>query len=228
MAADPSWDQVMSSSSLRDAIDRIIPVDDWPGGWVGGVGSYLAGAAAELQWTTPALLRFNAQLEATRFTEIRSAEKDLVLSRLAAGADTRPDFDVLLRLCWEGYYAQSRLPADDGKPGSWHTPAGLSMTGFREIPDGVTPIEPSLPEGIATGAVRDHYDAVVIGSGPGGGVAAQVLAAAGYSILVVERAEPYSNRQLRGDHLHGKRNAVYRSTVGPGAGHPRIAVAGTH
>ena len=70
---------------------------------------------------------------------------------------------------------------------------------------------------------RAHYDAIVIGSGPGGGVAAQTLALAGHSVLVVERARALSNAQLRGDHLHGKRNAVYNSVAGPGRDHPRIS-----
>ena len=39
----------------------------------------------------------------------------------------------------------------------------------------------------------------------------------------VERARALSNGQLRGDHLHGKRNAVYNSVAGPGRGHPRIS-----
>jgi choline dehydrogenase-like flavoprotein len=69
--------------------------------------------------------------------------------------------------------------------------------------------------------VRRSYDAVVVGSGPGGGVAAALLAEAGKHVLLVERAPAKPNAALRGDHLHGKRNQVYSNVAGPGAGHPR-------
>ena len=67
------------------------------------------------------------------------------------------------------------------------------MIGFREVPDGVTPVEPELPAMTPPSRLRAHYDAIVIGSGPGGGVAAQTLALAGHSVLIVERARALSN-----------------------------------
>ena len=49
-----------------------------------------------------------------------------------------------------------------------------------------------------------------------------MLAAAGARVLLVERARAHTDAELRGDHLHGKRAAVYRPAAGPGAGHPRV------
>jgi choline dehydrogenase-like flavoprotein len=45
-------------------------------------------------------------------------------------------------------------------------------------------------------ATSDHYDIIVIGSGPGGGSLAQRLAATGKSVLMLERGG-YLPRELR-------------------------------
>ena len=44
------WLEVIASAELRAAIDRIIPADDWPAGWDGGVGQYLTTSSTELRW----------------------------------------------------------------------------------------------------------------------------------------------------------------------------------
>ncbi|MFL6064699.1 MAG: GMC oxidoreductase [Friedmanniella sp.] len=216
------WREVTTAAALRAAVDRIIPADDWPAGWEGGVGAYLAENSTEQRWALDGLERLVAELERRRFAAAAPDEQDQTLQDIAGQPGLGVDLTALVRLCWEGFYASRRSAAERGPDQSW--PAGLTMLGFRDVPEGVTPVEPALPAATPADRLRAHYDAVVIGSGPGGGAAAQTLALAGHSVLVVERARPLSNSSLRGDHLHGKRNAVYTSVAGPGPGHPRVAV----
>ena len=219
---DDRWRRVAGSPQLRAAVDRVIPADAWPGGWDGGVGAYLTGSGQEQRWALDGLERLVAELAGRGFADAGPAGQDEVLQDLSGQPDASADLAGLVRLCWEGYYASRYSAADPAHDRAW--PAGLSMLGFRDVPEGVTPVESELPAGIPPEQLRAHYDAVVVGSGPGGGAAAQTLARAGRSVLVVERAQALPGAGLRGDHLHGKRNAVYTSVAGPGPRHPRVAV----
>ena len=217
------------TANIRAAVDRIIPADDWPAGWDGGISAYASLAGEELDWAHPALGWLDTALDTaahaiggSTFTLLSAEQQDAILTSLEIAEDP-PDaaahFAALRRICWEGYYASSA----QGRPMRRHTPIGLEMVGFRAVPLDVTPVEPDPIEGIRPDQVRAGYDAIVIGSGPGGGVAAATLASAGKTVLLIERSLPLPNAALRGDHLHGKRNAVYTPSAGPGAGHPRLA-----
>jgi hypothetical protein len=207
---------VGESATLRAAVDRVIPGDEWPAGWAGGVGEYLTDPEGVLAWAAEPLTEFVRLLDAAStgagFADLPARAQDDILRRASDRTVVRPLFDALLRVCWEGYYAQTRR----------RRPAGIDMVDFHSVPAGVRPVEPPPLPSIEPSRVAKHYDAVIVGSGPGAGAAAWTLADAGKRVLVVERAANLSNGRLRGDHLRGKRNGVYDVTVAPGAGDPRV------
>ncbi|MBH0009103.1 glucose-methanol-choline oxidoreductase [Salinibacterium sp. UTAS2018] len=220
--------QLVSLATLRAAVNRIIPADNFPAGWEGGVADHLVPGAdsgladaainPELDWALAALCSLGDRLDdavgggLASFSRAPAAEQDRVLSELGQLAEAADELATLLRISWEGFYA----------PSEGRDPAGPGMVGFRSLPEGVEPVEPELLPTITVDQLRGSYDAVIIGSGPGGASAARVLTERGKNVLIVERALQLSQAALRDDHLHGKRTGLYNSVVGPGAGHPRV------
>lgn len=208
---DTDVDADAPAPELVAAVDRIIPGDGWPSGWSGGVAAHLAPDNTDIDGARGLLAALSVRLRASGFLELDASGQDAVLSSIEADPQSAAEFEALRRLSFEGYYA-----AQEGR-----SPAGLPMIGFRTVPVGVTPVEPEPVPVTAPRDIRPSYDAIVIGSGPGGGAVVRALTAAGREVLLIERSRMRRNSELRLDHLHGKRNAVYTPTAGPGVGHPR-------
>ena len=70
-----------------------------------------------------------------------------------------------------------------------------------------------------------EFDAIVIGAGAGGGVAACVLAEAGKHVLLLERGKALQWKDVSRDHLRNHRLGTYGHNTGPvPADNPRVGV----
>ncbi|GMK37728.1 hypothetical protein PCCS19_07820 [Paenibacillus sp. CCS19] len=216
---------------LKAVTNRLIPEDEWPSAVDGGALTYLERHAAQdpVTWDNviePGLraLHEEALLRHARlFSELSAEEQDRLLrdaehdSFESWPVSSKQFFHTLLNLAAEGYY---------GNPDSGGNLEGKSwdMIGFRPGP--ITNIDTPVPEvdlpQKSFEQLRDRYDAVVIGAGAGGSVAAAVLAEAGLQVLVVERGSWLRYSEVGRDHLRNHRLSHYGHNTGPALdGHPR-------
>lgn len=126
--------------TLRSALNRLIPADDYPGAWEAGVGDYIAG---QLQGDSQHLLTsYRLGLNAVdaeavltygqHFAELYPARQDALLANLERGitgtlwlTPAAGFMNALIQHAAEGYYAD---PAQGGNRGarSW------AMMGFDQ------------------------------------------------------------------------------------------------
>lgn len=210
-------------ASIRALIDTIIPADEWPAGWAGGVRRLLEEHGDDfMSWAWRPLLVAADALDKAADDEfgVRSARLDessrrRLLDELlesTAPEDIRAAVTSAILVADQGYYAGTSEPA------------GWAMVSYSDLPQGVVPVEPELVVGLPLSELADDYDIVVIGAGAGGGVAAAELAERGLHVLLVERSHPMTQASLRSNHLQDKRTALYDVTAGPHGGSPRILV----
>ena len=119
--------------TLRAAIDRIIPPDDYPGAWDAGVGDYLArqldrelSTSVELYRQGLSCLEAEAGLRyQSTFGELSDDEKDLILSQVEQGDVRAPwtissqyFFRLLVETTVEGFYSDPEQGGNRGRV-SW-------------------------------------------------------------------------------------------------------------
>ena len=216
--------------TLAALADTIVPPDEWAGGWRGGFARLLDEHGDDfLSFALPIIAQAVEQVNAAaqerhgaRFGELDDEVREALFADLVSD-ETPPDFSPttksvdgsrplrsLISLVFQGFYAGTREPA------------GWGMVGYSAVPEGVTPLDTYPPVGKDNEEIEDHYDVIIVGSGAGGGVVAAELSEAGKHVLLIERAAPYRDSELRGNHIQGKRAALYDVTASPHAGNPRI------
>jgi choline dehydrogenase-like flavoprotein len=219
---------------LEAVADRIIPEDAWPSATDAGVLTYLERRADEdvatwIDLVEPGLHALEAEAIAhyqRPFSELTASVQDGLLHALECGlvqdwpVSPQRFFTTLLSLIIEGYYGNPEAGGNrEGK--SW------DMIGFHpgivtEIPVPVP--ETDLPQRTFD-QLQDRYDAVVVGAGAGGSVAAAMLSEAGLRVLVVERGSWLRYDQIGRDHVRNHRFNKYGHNTGPGLeGNPRTII----
>ena len=220
---------------LARLFDIVIPQDEDPGGWYGGVERLLAEHGLDfMAWSIEPLRNAVRQIEQRARSEAGREFLDLDNDAQTAifcaiyndeirdsseAVRSTSDFGnrialsplaTVIAVGFEGFYGGTREPA------------GWKVAGFTPLPVDVTPVDTQTTASSAVDQLPASYDTIVIGAGAGGGVAAAELAEAGQHVLLIERGRELASRDLRGNHLQGKRLAEYDVIAGPGPGNPRV------
>ncbi|MFC4244187.1 GMC oxidoreductase [Gryllotalpicola reticulitermitis] len=179
--------------------DRVVPRDDWPSASDAGALEFLGTVLGEREDWIPRLDELLTAIDPT----------------------TSEHWEWFAQLISGGFYAD---PANGGNRGR----ASWRMLNWRPEPrDGwpaTVPVDDALVTPTTPGALRQRYDAIVIGSGAGGGVAAAGLAESGYRVLVVEAGGWPTVGDLSRDHIRNPRSEWNLSVLSGFAdfGHPRV------
>ena len=147
-------------------------------------------------------------------------ERGAALRALIEGAPLT-EHQWFVRVVAESYYA-------DPENGGNYAGASFRMIGFSYAPEVDVPYE--LPHYAAPdiASLDAHYEAIVVGSGAGGGVISRKLSVAGLKVLCIERGRYLQRAQVPMDHLRNHRFARYGHNVGPPInGNPRVIVSST-
>jgi len=166
---------------LRTLLDLVIPADDWPSASGAGGEAFLERYLEERP-------------------DLRPRVADLVNS---ADPVREPAWPWFAELVSAGFYA------DPGNGGN-RDRASWRMIGWAPEPEGgwsgPVPVPEPPPVVVDPDRLSARYDAVVIGSGPGGGTSACLLAESGRRVLVVEAGGWPSTASLAVDHVRNPRS----------------------
>lgn len=216
-----------TAALLISLMDLIVPADEFASARQLGGEEFLAGvlAAEGADWLPRFLsvadLIKTATVGGPPFAERSSADQLAILD----DCESDKDFRWFADLVSYGYYA------DSGNGGNAAT-ASWQMLGWSPAPAGGWPAGETfeLDRSVFVGPQQlgDHYDAIVVGSGAGGGVAACVLTEGGRRVLLIERGDYLGSDFLAQDHLRNARVDVgFDDRTAPGSD-PRTVLIDDH
>jgi GMC oxidoreductase/Gluconate 2-dehydrogenase subunit 3 len=211
---------------LRVAIDTVVPADDFPSASkAGGLRFWsLVTGTERPDWADRVItvLDLLDRRSGGRFADLDADARSAVLDGLVDDAD----FVWFAQLVNAGFYADPGNGGNDNAV-SWR------MLDWSPAPAGGWPAEevwvPDRDPIIRRDQVAARYDAVVVGSGAGGGVATWALAQSGRSVLLVERGDYPDTAYLARDHLRNAHtySGLDHRTLRSSADNPRTVLLGS-
>ncbi len=217
--------QQIDVDRLAVAMDAVIPGDDFPSAaQAGGLRFWARITESERpEWAARVtrVLDLLDERAGGSFAALEAEARESVLDGLTGD----PDYAWFAHLVNAGFYAD---PANGGNDDA----ASWRMLGWDPAPPGGWPQEhvwaPDRAPIVRPDEAAARYDAVVVGSGAGGGVAAWALARSGRSVLLVERGDYPDTHHLAQDHLRNARTdtGLDARTLRSSAENPRTLVFG--
>ena len=213
-----------NKTTLICLLDAIVPADDFPSATAAGGLAFLRSAFTERDdWieraaSVLALIEAASNRFGQPFSALTDPQRQTVLDVLAPHAN----YGWFAALINAGYYG-------DPHNGGNRDARSWEMINWRpDAPRGWPDPPPAQLVKLATAhTLHCRYDAIVIGSGAGGGVAACGLSEAGRNVLVIEAGAWPATDALRQDHLRSPRSVWgLEATTGPqDEGNPRTLEA---
>lgn len=205
--------------------DVLIPADEFPSASAAGLQTFFERNAHDFGESVRRRILVGLDaLAAIDFDRLGAGQRRAIVARIDSDDATLawPEpasrwLQLMLGIVAQGYYSD---PANGGNADA----ASWRMVGFDPAPKRPVPVHADVGLTVTPVAqVRAEYDAVVVGSGAGGGIVAQVLAEAGLQVLLIEAGHGLRHVDVGRDHLRNHRFPAYGHNTGPAAdGHPRV------
>lgn len=226
----------LQMSTLQAVVDRLMPADDEPGALEAGAADYIANEwrsyyfAESREAAVGGLDAIDdlARRELGRpFAEASPEARDELLRSFQTGQQTirgvngQRMVEFFLSMTLEGFLGHPVYGGNRDEMG-WRV-FGVHACGPQPRRDTLHR-RPSDHPSRAVDHTRTRYDAIVVGSGAGGGPVAQILSEAGMEVLVLEKGPWYTKRDFLHDEIAMSRRDFFIPSPDV---EPHIIVEGT-
>lgn len=209
-------------ATLRAIVERLIPADDDPGAAEAGAHEFIASELSTPYFESSregvaealdGLDELARERDALPFAELDAEHRDALLIGLqvndleADGWNGERTLEFLLSLTCEGFLGDPVYGGNRDQAG-WRL-IGFHRCGPQPRPDMIHR-RPAEHESLSrVSHRREEFDAIIVGSGAGGGPVAQILSEAGLEVLVLEKGPWYTKRDFVHDEIAMSRRDMF-------------------